>query len=75
MGTGLLLFLSVGAAACDRETLVEQSGPASRRAYEREAIGWTRWALAQPHSTGSPISDPTGELCGVGQSGSVWYLA
>lgn len=75
LGTGFLLLLCAGASACDHETLVEQSGPASRRAYERGAIGWTRWALGQPHSTGSPISDPTGELCGVGQSGPLWYLA
>lgn len=74
VGTGLLLLL-VGLTACDHNPLVEQTGPVSRRNYERAAVGWTRWALAQPHSTGSPISDPTGELCDVGQSGQVWYLA
>jgi hypothetical protein len=37
-------------------------------------IGWVRWALGQPFSA-SPIADPTGELCDVGQDGPVWYLA
>lgn len=75
LGTGLLLLLCAGAVGCDDDPFVEQAGPASERAYERAAIGWTRWALAQPHSTGSPISDPTGERCDVGQSGDIWYLA
>lgn len=41
---------------------------------ETLAIGWVRWALAQPWSTG-PVNDPTGERCAMGQSGPVWFLA
>lgn len=37
-------------------------------------IGWLEWALAQPWNEG-PINDPTGEGCGIGQQGPVWYLA
>jgi hypothetical protein len=35
---------------------------------------WVRWALEQPYTTG-PVSDPTGEQCGMGQDGPVWFLA
>ncbi len=37
-------------------------------------IGWNRWALALPWFEG-PIGDKTGEKCGMGQEGPVWYLA
>jgi hypothetical protein len=37
-------------------------------------IDWLRWALAQP-AEGGAIADATGESCGLGQSGPVWYLA
>jgi hypothetical protein len=37
-------------------------------------IGWLNWALSQPNDDG-PIADTTGEKCGVGQEGPVWYLA
>jgi hypothetical protein len=37
-------------------------------------IGWLRWALEQPYYTG-PVADTTGEDCGLGQSGPVWFLA
>jgi hypothetical protein len=41
---------------------------------EAMAIGWLRWAFAQPWSIG-PVNDPTGASCAMGQQGSVWYLA
>jgi hypothetical protein len=41
---------------------------------EELMIGWLQWALGQPYATG-PIADTTGENCGEGQSGPVWYLA
>jgi hypothetical protein len=41
---------------------------------DADVIGWMRWALSQPTWTG-PVADQTGELCGEGQSGPVWYLA
>jgi hypothetical protein len=39
-----------------------------------DLIGWMRWAMAEPSFSG-PIADQTGELCGDGQDGPVWYLA
>src|SRR6185503_13437139 len=35
---------------------------------------WWRWAYSFPADM-NPVSDPTGELAGLGQSGPVWFLA
>jgi hypothetical protein len=35
---------------------------------------WWQWASSFPSET-SPIADRTGERCGAGQSGPVWFLA
>ena len=37
-------------------------------------IDWMRWALAQSAAE-SPVTDTTGERCGLGQEGPVWFLA
>jgi hypothetical protein len=50
-------------------------GSASRfRPSDADVAGWVRWAMAEPFWTG-PVADQTGELCGVGQEGPIWYLA
>lgn len=49
--------------------------PAPRIApSKRLMIGWQRWAMGLPWENG-PITDETGDHCGDGQSGPVWYLA
>lgn len=51
------------------------SGGAHRYASKATLmIDWMRWAMLQPAATGS-IADQTGEQCGLGQDGPVWYLA
>jgi hypothetical protein len=35
---------------------------------------WWQWALSIPPAS-NPVIDTTGEHCGVGQSGSIWFLA
>jgi hypothetical protein len=63
---------NVAAAESDTIPVV---GDAHRFApNEEDVIGWVRWAMAEPYFTG-PVADQTGELCGVGQEGPVWYLA
>lgn len=42
--------------------------------YSEWAARWWQWALAQPVST-NPVVDGTGEFCGAGQTGPVWFLA
>lgn len=42
--------------------------------YSQLSAKWWQWALAQRVSE-NPLLDLTGEFCGVGQSGHVWFLA
>jgi len=42
--------------------------------YEQLAAEWWKWALSIPGYV-SPLYDETGEYCGVGQHGDVWFLA
>lgn len=42
--------------------------------YSELSAQWWQWALAQRVSE-NPLLDSTGEFCGVGQSGQVWFLA
>src|SRR5690606_37143410 len=46
----------------------------AKRPRAEHVVGWMRWALAQPYADGA-VADPTGDKCGMGQDGSVWYLA
>lgn len=61
-------------AAAPAETIPVVGGANRFAPKDKDLIGWVRWAMAEPMYAG-PISDPTGELCGVGQEGPVWYLA
>lgn len=42
--------------------------------YAQWAVKWWQWVLAQPIPT-NPNLDLTGQYCGIGQSGPVWFLA
>lgn len=44
------------------------------RTYAELAGAWWSWALALPGDS-NPIVDETGEFCGEGQQGKVWFLA
>jgi hypothetical protein len=44
------------------------------KSYGEWADAWVQWAYSFPLSHG-PVSDLTGELAGLGQSGNVWFLA
>lgn len=75
--TILSTLLALGATAvagCNDEVLVLQENPAKEALYEELAQRWSRWAMALPY-TQSPISDETGERCGMGQEDDVWMLA
>lgn len=70
--TALITFVFL--AACD-SPFVPQDDAHGNKDYGLRAQEWLRWALAQPHSTASPIADETGEFCAGGQSGKFWNLA
>jgi hypothetical protein len=42
--------------------------------YAQWGASWWQWAFAQT-ATDHPVLDETGEDCGVGQQGPVWFLA
>ena len=44
------------------------------KTYGQWAAAWWQWALSVP-AVQNPLTDPTGEFAGIGQSGPVWFLA
>lgn len=75
LAVAALLTTTLTATACDKVgPLILQSSEQTERAYAELSKQWVRWALALPHSTG-PITDQTGEACGLDQHGKVWFLA
>jgi hypothetical protein len=44
------------------------------KSYGEWVVAWWQWALSIPEAQ-NPVADTTGEFCGVGQRGSVWFLA
>lgn len=65
-------------ATADIDTLASQAELRKKVKVKKPkpklVIGWLRWALGQSYADG-PIADQTGEKCGLGQEGPVWYLA
>lgn len=43
------------------------------RSFGEWTVKWWQWVYSIPRDN-NPITDPTGELCGVRQSGQVWFL-
>lgn len=72
---GLVLLFSRG------ETVLSQEQPSYQvdsepfgTSYADWTAKWWQWLLSIPASE-NPSIDKTGEHCGVGQNGSVWFLA
>jgi hypothetical protein len=57
-------------AETEHETVGASVGLPSRK---QDLIGWLQWSGALLYYAG-PIFDETGEQCGEGQAGPVWYL-
>jgi hypothetical protein len=66
--------IASGIAAARSESVPVAGGVGRFIPSDSDMIGWVRWANAQPTPTG-PIADQTGEQCGAGQDGPIWYLA
>jgi hypothetical protein len=41
--------------------------------YGEWSAKWWQWVLSKPPNV-NPLVDKTGELCGIGQSGPIWFL-
>lgn len=57
------------AIACFWSSGASAAPPSSQQQHE-----WWQWVMAIP-SSDSPVYDKTGNRCGVGQRGEVWFLA
>jgi len=53
---------------------VAANPPVYGKTYGEWGAEWWKWALSYPFD-GNPVQDETGELCDLGQSGHVWFLA
>ncbi|MGH9975265.1 MAG: hypothetical protein ACRD8Z_05440, partial [Nitrososphaeraceae archaeon] len=72
---GLVLLFPGGEAVLSQEQPSYQVGSEPfGRSYEDWTAKWWQWLLSIPNSENAAV-DTTGEHCGVGQNGSVWFLA
>jgi hypothetical protein len=69
MGTGTAATAATAAASPDSIVI-----PPQQERYAQLGVLWWKWALAIPAAE-SPLTDPTGAFCAVGQNGGTWYLA
>lgn len=70
----LTLAASFGVLARGGNLVLAPTSSVSGQSQGVWSLRWWQWASLFPSET-SPISDRTGERCGAGQSGSVWFLA
>jgi hypothetical protein len=64
----------VAPPASAASTVVPPNQTFEGKTYGEWSAAWWQWAASIRAST-SPITDTTGEHCGVGQHGPVWFLA
>jgi hypothetical protein len=62
------------AVQAESQQAVPTGGHKNVSPKKKLVIDWVRWANTQPYYEGA-IADQTGENCGMGQSGPVWFLA
>jgi hypothetical protein len=78
---GCLLFASARAGPLGWDPGDPEPGRMPPRAETRGdssedwSAAWWQWALTIPDGPAHPLYDQTGEHCGVGQHGGVWFLA
>jgi hypothetical protein len=74
--TGSIPAAEHGIAAAGSESVpVAGVGVGQFTPSEADLMGWLTWALGEPTKNAGPIADQTGENCGDGQDGPIWYLA
>jgi hypothetical protein len=78
--SGLVIVLAAGAMGAAAQPLQSNSRVAPPQSspygqsYADWAVAWWQWAVSFPLDE-SPVTDPTGDLADLGQSGPVWFLA
>ncbi len=71
MLTGRTMFAAWPLVAA---TVAWSSGVSAATPTQQLQREWWQWVMAIP-SNDSPVYDKTGNRCGIGQRGSVWFLA
>lgn len=77
--TAVLLGLTIAtsslaqARANPNPGVLPPNATVDERTYTDWGIAWWQWALSMPAAQ-NPLTDLTGERCGLQQSGSVWFL-
>ena len=69
-----LTALALPAVPAEESVVLPASEPVAGLSQEDWSRAWWQWAHSFETSRG-PVADRTGELCGLGQSGPVWFLA
>jgi hypothetical protein len=69
-----LILLTSSSALAAWWTYVTFSTADNGGIYSQLQADWQEWALTQPAAS-NPVLDPTGDLCGNGQSGKYFFLA
>ena len=69
-----LAALGLPAVPAEESAVVPASESVEGRSQEDWSRAWWQWAHSF-ETKRSPVADRTGELCGLGQSGPVWFLA
>jgi hypothetical protein len=72
------LLLAMGSIPAARSAegnpgVLPPNAPAFGKSYGAWSAAWWQYVLGQPASA-NPLTDPTGALCSVGQSGPVFFL-
>lgn len=63
-----------GRGNADNPGVLPPQAAAYGQTYGEWSARWWQWAVSFPEEL-NPVIDETGENCGVGQSGPVWFLA
>jgi hypothetical protein len=72
LGVSAAIAALVAAVPADAGT--NATSPSATPTVGELSAAWWQWALSIPAGA-NPLGDGTGELCGVGQHGDVWFLA
>jgi hypothetical protein len=70
----LLVSLPAKADSNPNPGILPPNQPAYGKSYGEWAAAWWNWALSGPDGN-NVLQDTTGALCGLNQSGPVWFLA
>ena len=74
----LSLLLLTAVSACSPTPCIEPLDPAGShygRSYGEWGAAWWEWSYSFVGCGNDAVADRTGEICGYGQSGDVWFLA